>query len=283
MSILNLAIIVYVIASVSYIVREIWRSVPIRWISLGFLILAFCLNLTLVLKRSIEAGHPPFSNLYESLIFYACCTAFVYIIFEFVYNFRIVGALATVLSMLILLYATLQDDTIRPIMPALKSNWMLVHVVTYMLGYASFGIAFVTSIIFLVVKPFSKNVKGGKESEEGSEIFPRNFDKLSYKIVAFGFPFLTLGLVTGAVWAKKAWGDYWSWDPKETWSLITWLAYLVYLHSPLVLPKMNVDKSKMSVILSFWLLISFGIVNFTFVGMNYLPSAEDSAHIYGTK
>ncbi|MBM4053558.1 MAG: c-type cytochrome biogenesis protein CcsB [Planctomycetes bacterium] len=283
MSIVNLTLIVYVVASISYVVREIWRSIPVKWISLGLLILAFCLNLTLVLKRSIEAGHPPFSNLYESLIFYACCTAFVYIIFEFVYNFRIVGALASILAMLILLYATLQDDTIRPIMPALKSNWMLVHVVTYMLGYAAFGIAFVTSIIYLVTKPFSKKGSDSKESDSNKEILPRNFDKLSYKIVAFGFPFLTLGMVTGAVWAKKAWGDYWSWDPKETWSLITWLAYLVYLHTPLVLPKMKVSKSKMSVALAFWLLVSFGIVNFTFVGLNYLPSADDSMHVYGAK
>jgi cytochrome c-type biogenesis protein CcsB len=284
MSLINITLIVYVIASVAYIVREIWRSSGTKWASIGLLILAFCFNLALVLKRSIEAGHPPFSNLYESLIFYACCTAFVYIIFEFVYNFRVVGALASTLAMLILLYATLQDDTIRPIMPALKSNWMLVHVVTYMLGYAAFGISFVTSIIYLVVKPFSRKTKADKaDTDEGKEILPRNFDRLSYKIVAFGFPFLTLGMVTGAVWAKKAWGDYWSWDPKETWSLITWLAYLVYLHTPLILPKMNVNKSKASVILAFWLLISFGIVNFTFVGLNYLPSAADSEHIYGSK
>lgn len=283
MSLINITLIVYVVASISYIVREIWGSKATRWASIGLLIVAFCLNLTMVAKRSIEAGHPPFSNLYESLIFYACCTSFVYIIFEFVYNFRVVGALASVLAMLILLYATLQDDTIRPIMPALKSNWMLVHVVTYMLGYAAFGISFVTSIIYLVVKPFSKKGKETKESEEGREILPRNFDRLSYKIVAFGFPFLTLGMVTGAVWAKKAWGDYWSWDPKETWSLITWLAYLVYLHTPLILPKMNINKSKASVILSFWLLFAFAIVNFTFVGLNYLPSAADSEHIYGSQ
>jgi len=283
MSLINITLIVYVIASVAYIVREIWRSGVTKWISLGLFILGFCFNLAMVAKRSIEAGHPPFSNLYESLIFYACCTAFVYIIFEFVYNFKVVGAMASVLSMLILLYATLQDDTIRPIMPALKSNWMLVHVVTYMLGYAAFGISFVTSIIFLVVKPFARKGKEGEKAEEGKEILPQNFDKLSYKIVAFGFPFLTLGMITGAVWAKKAWGDYWSWDPKETWSLITWLAYLVYLHTPLVLPKMNIKKSKAAVILAIWLLVSFGIVNFTFMGLNYLPSAEDSEHIYGSK
>src|SRR3990172_5301768 len=219
MSLINITLIVYVIASVAYIVREIWRSTATKWVSLGLFILAFCFNLAMVAKRSIEAGHPPFSNLYESLIFYACCTAFVYIIFEFVYNFKVVGALASVLSMLILLYATLQDDTIRPIMPALKSNWMLVHVVTYMLGYAAFGISFVTSIIFLVVKPFARKGKEDRGTEEGREILPRNFDKLSYKIVAFGFPFLTLGMITGAVWAKKAWGDYWSWDPKKKLSL----------------------------------------------------------------
>ncbi len=281
MSLINMTLIVYVVASIAYIAREIWLSSSTRWVSLGLLILAFCLNLTMVIKRSVEAGHPPFSNLYESLIFYACCTAFVYIIFEFVYNFRVVGALAAVLAMLILLYATLQDDSIRPIMPALKSNWMLVHVITYMLGYAAFGISFVTSIIFLVVKPFAK--KENKRTADEKEILPRNFDKLSYKIVAFGFPFLTLGMVTGAVWAKKAWGDYWSWDPKETWSLITWLAYLVYLHTPLVLPKMNINKSKAAVILSFWLLFAFAIVNFTFVGLNYLPSAADSEHVYGSK
>lgn len=283
MSLINITLIVYVIASIAYITREIWRSAVTKWISLGIFILAFCFNFVIVIERSIEAGHPPFSNLYESLVFYACCTAFVYIIFEFVYNFRVVGALASVLSMLILLYATLQDDTIRPIMPALKSNWMLVHVVTYMLGYAAFGISFITSIIYLVVKPFAKKRSAREDKEEGKEIPTTNFDKLSYKVVAFGFPFLTLGMVTGAVWAKKAWGDYWSWDPKETWSLITWFAYLIYLHTPLILPKMNVNKSKASVILAFWLLISFGIVNFTFVGLNYLPSAADSEHIYGSK
>ncbi|MBI2472136.1 MAG: c-type cytochrome biogenesis protein CcsB [Planctomycetes bacterium] len=280
MSLVNITLIIYIIASIAYIVREIWRSAGTKWVSLGFLILAFCFNLAMVATRSIEAGHPPFSNLYESLVFYACCTSFIYIIFEFTYNFRVVGALASILAMLILFYATLQDDTIRPIMPALKSNWMLIHVVTYMLGYAAFGISFVTSIIYLVVKPFARK---GEASHEGKEILPRNFDKLSYKIVAFGFPFLTLGMITGAVWAKKAWGDYWSWDPKETWSLITWLAYLVYLHTPLVLPKMNINKSKASVILSIWLLVAFGIVNFTFMGLSYLPSAADSEHIYGSK
>src|SRR3989338_6939462 len=111
MSLINITLIIYIIAFIAYVVRDIWRSRSIRWISLGLLILAFCFNLTMVAKRSIEAGHPPFSNLYESLVFYACCTAFIYIIFEFVYNFRIVGALASVLSMLILFYATLQDDT----------------------------------------------------------------------------------------------------------------------------------------------------------------------------
>ena len=109
------------------------------------------------------------------------------------------------------------------------------------------------------------------------------FEKLSYKIVAFGFPFLTLGLVTGAVWANKAWGTYWSWDPKETWSLITWLIYLGYLHLPLALPRMNIDKAKIPLIQSTCLVLAFLAVVFTYLGLAYLPSASDSEHIYGNK
>ena len=89
MSLINISLIIYIIAFIAYVVREIWRSKSIRWISLGLLILAFCFNLTMVAKRSIEAGHPPFSNLYESLVFYACCTSFIYIIFEICSKFTL--------------------------------------------------------------------------------------------------------------------------------------------------------------------------------------------------
>lgn len=277
MSIVNATLVAYMAASIAYIVKEIWPHRTMRYYATGILGTGFILNGIIVIARWIEAGHAPFANLYESLIFYAFCIAFVYLFLEAIYKIRIVGALASVLALLVLAYASLQDPTIKPLMPALQSNWLTVHVITYFIGYAAFGISFVTSIVYLVARPFAKQTSKNPETVGGT---PITFDKLSYQIVALGFPFLTLGLITGAVWAKSAWGDYWSWDPKETWSLITWLVYLTYLHLPLALPRTNINKAKIPIIQSVSLLIAFGIVAFTYLGMHYLPSAAESDHIY---
>ncbi|MGR3310043.1 MAG: c-type cytochrome biogenesis protein CcsB [Candidatus Brocadiales bacterium] len=285
MSMINAALVAYMAASIAYIVKEIWQHWTLRYYATGIFAAGFVLNGIIVIRRWIESGHAPFANLYESLIFYALCIALVYLFLEAIYKIRIVGALASVMALLVIAYASLQDTTIKPLMPALQSNWLTVHVVTYFIGYAAFGISFITSIVFLVVRLFAnKQATTNPETADTSIGTPRTFDKLSYQIVALGFPFLTLGLITGAVWAKSAWGDYWSWDPKETWSLITWLVYLIYLHLPLVLPRMkNLNKAKIPIIQSVCLLIAFGIVAFTYLGMHYLPSASESDHIYGAK
>lgn len=282
MSIINAALVAYMAAVIAYIVKEVWNPRTIRFYATGIFGTALILNGIMVISRWIQSGHAPFANLYESLVFYSLCIAAVYIGLEAAYRFRVVGALASVMALLVLAYASMQDETIRPLMPALQSNWLTVHVITYFIGYAAFGISFITSIVYLIVRPFSKDT-AKKTETENDEMTPRKFDKLGYQLVALGFPFLTLGMITGAVWAKKAWGDYWSWDPKETWSLITWLVYLAYLHLPLVLPKMNLKKTKIPVIQSVCLLIAFSIVAFTYLGLSYLPSASESEHIYGAK
>jgi cytochrome c-type biogenesis protein CcsB len=271
---INITLVAFVIVSIAYMVREIWKPEILRRGAIAIFVAAFLLNTVLVVNRWTESGHAPFSNLYESLVFYAWSVGFAYLILEYLYGLRIVGALAAVLIMLLLLYASTTDETIRPLMPALQSNWLTIHVVTYFIGYGALGISFITAILF-----FLGWIRSGKKATETT----LGFEKLSYKIVAFGFPFLTLGLVTGAVWANKAWGTYWSWDPKETWSLITWLIYLGYLHMPLVLPRMNIDKAKIPVIQSFCLIMAFLAVIFTYLGLAYLPSASDSEHIYGNK
>lgn len=283
MSIINAALIAYMAASIAYIVKEIWRHQSIRYCATGIFCAGLVLNGIMVIGRWIESGHAPFANLYESLVFYALCITAVYLGLEVFYRFRVVGALASVMAMLVLAYASMQDETIRPLMPALQSNWLTVHVITYFIGYAAFGISFMTSIVYLVARPFIKQAASNPETADDETVTPGKFDKLGYQLVALGFPFLTLGLITGAVWAKKAWGDYWSWDPKETWSLITWLVYLAYLHLPLVLPKMNLKRTKIPVIQSVCLLIAFSVVAFTYLGLSYLPSASESEHIYGAK
>ena len=158
------------------------------------------------------------------------------------------------------------SDRIQPLIPALKSNWLIAHVITCFVGYAGFAIAFGTSVMFLFKK---------KDSEaEGTLIsrFPAagTLDELTHQMVTFGFLFLSIGIITGAVWANSAWGRYWGWDPKETWSLITWFVYATLLHARL----MRGWHGKRIAFLS---IAGFLAVMFTYFGVNYLPGL----HSYG--
>jgi len=163
-------------------------------------------------------------------------------------------------------YASIAPDIsnrIEPLIPALQSNWLTSHVVTCFMGYAAFTIAFGCGLIYLL-----------KNKEKGSVEKPASFsgklpdfvtlDTLIYQSIALGFVFLTIGIMTGSIWAHYAWGSYWSWDPKETWSLITWLVYAILLHSRYV----RGWRGKRMAILA---IIGFACVLFTYLGVNYLP------------
>ncbi|MGA1865424.1 MAG: c-type cytochrome biogenesis protein CcsB, partial [bacterium] len=145
--------------------------------------------------------------------------------------------------------------------PALQSNWLLIHVVTCFFGYAAFAIAFGFSIMYLIKHGHEKDgLKTGFIS-----LLPSSqvLDDLEYKAVAVGFPFLTLGIITGAAWAHYAWGSYWSWDPKETWSLITWFVYAAFLHARFTAGW----RGKRTAILS---ILGFLFVLMTYFGVSFL-------------
>jgi cytochrome c-type biogenesis protein CcsB len=150
---------------------------------------------------------------------------------------------------------------IQPLIPALQSNWLITHVITCFFGYAAFAIAFGLAFMYLIK---------GLDRAEASSVFFRLLpnrdilDELLYHSVVIGFIFLTLGIITGSVWAYSAWGSYWSWDPKETWSLITWLIYAAMLHSRF----MRGWRGKRMAIMS---IIGFASVIFTYFGVNLLP------------
>jgi len=160
------------------------------------------------------AGRPPFSNMFESLVTFSWAIASAALFIDLKYKIKSVSALAVLMSVLAIGYSSLLDKEIAPLLPALKSNWLTFHVLTCFIGYAALTVAFVCGLILL----FSK-----KEDVK--------LDRIGYKMISFGFLFLTLGIISGAVWANSAWGTYWSWDPKETWSLITWFIYAIYLHT----------------------------------------------------
>ena len=215
-------------------------------------------------------GHAPFSNLYESLIFFAWTIVLLYLIVEWRTRNRTLGAFAMPLAFLAMAYASFSpgiNSGIQPLIPALKSNWLISHVVTCFFGYAALGLSFGLSFMYLLK---------GLDTEEGNNIFlrliPRRviLDDLNYQMVVIGFLMLTLGIITGSVWAHTAWGSYWSWDPKETWSLITWLVYAAVLHSRMV----RGWRGKRIAILCF---IGFSCVLFTYFGVNYLAGLHSYA------
>ncbi|MBT3353922.1 MAG: cytochrome c biogenesis protein CcsA, partial [Candidatus Scalindua sp.] len=224
-------------------------------------------------------------------IFFGWSIALVYLIFELVTIFivkvhesrlGIIGALQGVLAAWMICSALGIDSTIKELPPALQSNWLVTHVICYFLSYSALSMSFSAAIVHLVRKAFVSDTPK-EASAAGSEVQKKkdySFDKLAYIAVSIGFPFLTIGLITGSIWAKGAWGTYWGWDPKEIWSLISWLVYLTYMHLPLMLPKTNIKKSFRPILLSIILLIAFPIVLFTFMGLHKLPSSVDSDHIY---
>jgi cytochrome c-type biogenesis protein CcsB len=230
---------------------------------------AVILNVAGIIGRWIESyqmgfGHVPLSNLYESLVFFAFAIGTVYLLGEWRFKTRAFGAGAILLAFISLAYASLSpriEDQIEPLIPALQSNWLTAHVITCFLGYAAFAIAFAISVVYLV-----RHGKENGAAVRAAAFIPPSevLDELIHQTVVFGFFFLSVGIITGAVWANTAWGRYWGWDPKETWSLITWFIYAAMLHVRLMRGWQNRR-------LAWFAVAGFAAVLFTYFGVNLLP------------
>ncbi|MBN2416726.1 c-type cytochrome biogenesis protein CcsB [bacterium] len=235
---------------------------------------AVVLNLAGWIVRWHEAsqtgyGYVPLSNLYEALISLSWCTVVVYIILEKKYKTGFLGIFIFPLVSLAMAYASFSprvETAIQPLIPALQSNWLTYHVLTCFLGYAAFTASFGASIMYLV-----KTGKKTKPGEKQALPLPDAdiLDEVLYKANAAGFLLLGIGIITGSVWASRAWGSYWSWDPKETWSLITWIIYAVFLHARYARGMRGRTAAVFSI-------IGFIAVLFTFLGVNYLLSGLHS-------
>ena len=237
---------------------------------LGFTAQTLAIILRWVESYELGIGHAPLSNLYESLVFFSWTLMLLYLILEWRTKNRTIGTFVTPLAFLAMAYASFSPDIssqIQPLIPALKSNWLISHVITCFFGYAAFALSFGISIMYLLKR---------LDAEEKNNLFLRLIpstailDDLNYQMIVIGFLMLTLGIITGSVWAHSAWGTYWSWDPKETWSLITWLVYASVIHTRLV----KGWKGKKIAILS---IVGFACVLFTYFGVNYLAGLHSYA------
>jgi cytochrome c-type biogenesis protein CcsB len=252
----------YLSSSILYLLFFFLRRDKIANLARIAAILGVTLNIVALIFRTYEAGHSPLTNQYESMVLFSLFIVSSYIFFEVRYKMRTAGAFIVPLGFLSLGFASVLPERFKepaPLLPALQSYWLEIHVITCFLGYAFFALAFGASIMYLL--SLSRPSKFPSHSK---------IDDICYKSIALGFPLLSIGIITGAVWANYAWGTYWSWDPKETWSLITWLIYAAYLHS-----RITGWKGKKSAYLS---IIGFLAVIFTYAGVNFLLSG---LHSYG--
>lgn len=268
---------IYFLAFMAYLLGMVMNRAFFSRLGTYLSLLGFAAQTIAIILRWVESykmgiGHAPFSNLYESLIFFTWTLMLLYLILEWRTKNKTIGTFVTPLAFLAMAYASFSPNIsthIQPLIPALKSNWLISHVITCFFGYAAFAMSFGISIMYLL--------KRLDTSDKGSlflKLIPSEavLDDLNYQMVVIGFLMLTLGIITGSVWAHSAWGSYWSWDPKETWSLITWLVYASVIHTRLV----KGWTGKKIAILS---IVGFVCVLFTYFGVNYLAGL----HSYGKK
>jgi len=289
-------------------------AMTIYWVSLSFFkeknnlanigrICAMVANFLLFFilgSRWIVAGYFPLSNLYESLLFLTWTLLSIYLYVESQTKSRLMGAVLIPVALLINGFAnlTLSPDMQKatPSVPALQSNWLMMHVSMMMLSYATLIMGSLLCILFLVISKYQEvdlrvvdesslplynvmldyyETKLFSPSDEIAELgklkLLQSLDNWSYRIIGLGFPFLTIGIIAGGVWANEAWGSYWSWDPKETWALVTWIVFATYLHSRIT----KGWEGKKTAILGG---LGFFIIWICYLGVNFLGKG---LHSYG--
>ena len=214
-----------------------------------------------------EIGHIPISNLYEVFVLFALMTALLYLYYEGRYATRRMGAFVMIVisaAVAFLLWYTFTREAheIQPLIPALQSYWMKVHVPTNFIGYGAFAVSAMVGTAYLL-------------AERGilaSRLPPlRVLEDVMYKAIAIGFAFFTIATILGALWAAEAWGTYWQWDPKETWALIVWLNYATWLH-------MRLTKGLRGAVLAWWAVVGLLVTTFAFIGVNMFLTG---LHSYG--
>ena len=289
-------------------------AMTIYWVSLSFFkeknnvvyigrtsaIIANLLLFFILGSRWIVAGYFPLSNLYESLLFLTWTLLTIYLYVESKTKSKLMGAVLIPVALLINGFAnlTLSPDMQKasPLVPALQSNWLMMHVSMMMLSYATLIMGSLLCILFLVISKYQEvdlqivdesslplyNVMldyyetnlfspSDEISELGKLKLLQSLDNWSYRIIGLGFPFLTIGIIAGGVWANEAWGSYWSWDPKETWALITWLVFATYLHSRIT---KGWEGKKTAILGS----LGFFVIWICYLGVNFLGKG---LHSYG--
>ena len=290
-----IACFLFFLAMVCYWISLSFTKQPIPF-QLGklFVVLSNIFLFTTLFSRWIQEGYFPLSNLYESLLFLSWGISFIHLYLEEKTKSRLIGALSSPLLFFLTGFSSLtlpvEMQKALPLVPSLQSNWLMMHVSMMMISYATLIVGSLLSLLYLFFTQFtlfnlsrflnptysdisftSLTDSSEEKIQTTQNAFLETVDIWSYRIIGLGFPFLTIGIISGAVWANEAWGSYWSWDPKETWAFITWLVFAVYLHSRLI----KGWQGKNSALLGS---AGFFVIWICYLGVNFLGKG---LHSYG--
>nr|WP_320115175.1 c-type cytochrome biogenesis protein CcsB [uncultured Desulfuromonas sp.] len=257
----KLTLVAYAVATALYVFSAVANKKGMdRWGRLT-LMGAFALHTVTLIARYVEIGYTPVTNLHESLSFFAWALAGTFLVVDWRLRMVVLAATTCTLVLVMMLLGSLVPMHGQELNPALDSFWLPIHVTLAFLGNAVFTVAFVAAIFYLLQERMLK-------SKKFSALYYRlpsleTLDMINYRCLTFGFPLMTMGIISGAVWAEAAWGTYWSWDPKESWALITWFLYAALLHGRLT----TGWRGRRAAIFA---IIGFAFLLFTFLGVNLL-------------
>jgi cytochrome c-type biogenesis protein CcsB len=224
-------------------------------------LIGFVFHTVNIVLRYIEGGHIPVTNMHEAASFFSWCVLLLFLFHEFRYKLGLLSSFIMPIVFVLMFSSAIFPRDIKVLSPVLQSYWFGIHVILAFLGDAAFAMACGIGIMYLIQE---KNVK----SKRLSRLFQKlpslqTLDEINYHLITLGFPLLTLAMITGVIWANSAWGTYWRWDPKEVWSLITWLIYALVLHL-----RLSVGwRGKKAAILS---IVGFAVIIFAFFGVTLI-------------
>jgi cytochrome c-type biogenesis protein CcsB len=251
----------YFFSSIFGVIELFRRKKTKIQLTLYLAIAGFMFHTANIVVRYVEGGHIPVTSLHEAASFFSWCIVILFLFHEFRHKLGLLGSFIMPIVFILMFSSSIFPREIKALSPVLKSYWFGIHVTLAFLGDAAFAMACGVGVMYLLQE---RNLK----SKHLSGLFQKlpsvqALDELNYHLITLGFPLLTLAIITGVVWANTAWGTYWRWDPKEVWSLITWMIYALVLHL-----RLSVGwRGKKAAILS---IVGFMVVLFTFFGVTLL-------------
>ncbi len=261
----ELALTFYFLSTISGVIEIFRGKKATSKISLYLAVIGFLFHTGNIIVRYVQGGHIPVTNMHEATSFFSWCILLLFFFHEFRYKLGMLSSFIMPIVFLFMFSSSIFPREIKVLSPVLQSYWFGIHIILAFLGDAAFAMACGIGIMYLLQERFVKTKRLGGLFQKLPSL--QVLDEINYHLITLGFPLLTFAMITGVIWANSAWGTYWRWDPKEVWSLITWLIYALVLHLRLTLGW----RGKKAAILS---IAGFIIVIFAFLGVSFILKGQ---------